>query len=70
MLTKTKKKKNRKNFKTKNLEKKKKKCLEILRIGSFLRNLAWIHVVVSEKPELMDGHLHHDSSQFLRKKGF
>ena len=24
-------------------------------VGSFPQNLAWIHAVLSEKPELMDG---------------
>ncbi len=35
---------------------------EIWRISSFPQNLAWIHAKVSEKPELTDGCLRHDSS--------
>ncbi len=59
MLMKTKK-KNRKNLKITNFGKIK-KGLE-MQIGSFPQNLAWILAAVSEKPELMDGRLRHDSS--------
>ncbi len=46
------KKKNRKNLKIKI---KKKNGLELWRLGSFPQNLAWIHAIVTEEPELMDG---------------
>ncbi len=51
MLTKTKKKKIRKNLK---IEKRQKNGLEILWRGSYPQTLAWIHMAVSEKLEVTD----------------
>ncbi len=36
-------------------KKEKQKGLDIWQVGSFPQNLAWIHVALSDKPELTDG---------------